>query len=223
MGFTDDDLIATGAQVTAGSSKTASVGTTDPLRGDLPKSLGKTRAHSPPLVGYGVGLAGMGGYESSRWRSHWTRDTTDGLRRLDVRELARCGQLRPGTRSRWSWTRYGQLVAEIDLDARTDALLLDYRIKRPADPDGRTIAERIALDFTPCHFGGSRPWFRCPGCGRRRAVLYSVSGRFRCMGCHDLAHASTRGPKRSQRLADKPRMQLGVSSSAAPRRPPLRR
>lgn len=136
----------------------------------------------------------MGGCGSSRWGAHWIRETTDGLLRLDVRELARSGQLRPGIRSRASWTRNGQPAGAINLEARIDidALLLDYRIKRPADRDWRPISERIPLDATPFHYGGSRPWFRCPDCGRRRAVLYCLGGRFRCVGCHDLADSSTR-------------------------------
>lgn len=42
---------------------------------------------------------------------------------------------------------------------------------------GRGAAERArergyTVAWTPCHYGGSRPWLLCPGCGRRRAKLY---------------------------------------------------
>jgi len=64
--------------------------------------------------------------------------------------------------------------------------------KRPGDSNWTLIRERIPLDSTACHYGGSRPWFRCLGCDYRRAVLYSVRGVFRCVSCHGLAYASTR-------------------------------
>ena len=56
----------------------------------------------------------------------------------------------------------------------------------------RDMRERVALETTPCRYGGRRPWFRCPRCGSRRRVLYSVGGVFRCRRCHDLAYTSTR-------------------------------
>jgi predicted RNA-binding Zn-ribbon protein involved in translation (DUF1610 family) len=39
---------------------------------------------------------------------------------------------------------------------------------------------------------GSRPWFRCPNCGRRAGKLYlPVGGRhFMCRRCYDLAYES---------------------------------
>jgi hypothetical protein len=32
----------------------------------------------------------------------------------------------------------------------------------------------VLLEWTRCHYGGERAWFRCPviGCGRRVAILY---------------------------------------------------
>jgi len=55
-----------------------------------------------------------------------------------------------------------------------------------------SVEEAVSLETTPCTYGGERWWFRCPGCGSRRAVLYCLGGLFRCRKCHDLAHSSTR-------------------------------
>ena len=61
-------------------------------------------------------------------------------------------------------------------------------------PDHAGRPQWIALEWTPCGYGGSRPWARCPGCGRRIGVLYRLHGTWRCRVCHDLAYASTRLP-----------------------------
>jgi hypothetical protein len=136
----------------------------------------------------------MGGYFSTRWGSERTRQDTDPLLKLDVRWLHRIGALRPGAVATPSWTRArdGAPSGTITTIMRDDAILiLDYRTRR-AGEDWQPVRERVALDRTPCHYGGERVWFRCPECHSRRAVLFSVDGRFRCRACHDLAYTSTR-------------------------------
>jgi hypothetical protein len=43
-------------------------------------------------------------------------------------------------------------------------------------PLGRLLANGtpVAVAFSPCRFGGYRPWVVCESCGRRRVVLYGV-------------------------------------------------
>lgn len=53
-------------------------------------------------------------------------------------------------------------------------------------------AHRLPVEWTPCRFGGSRPWWRCPGCGRRCASLFLVRGLFRCRKCGRLTYSSRR-------------------------------
>src|SRR5262249_51102878 len=56
--------------------------------------------------------------------------------------------------------------------------------------------ERITLVWTPCHYGGQRPWFQCPGiirpCARRVGILYATGAYFLCRRCSGLAYQSTR-------------------------------
>ncbi len=153
----------------------------------------------------------MGGFGSTRWGWHRTREVIDPLLWLDVRILARRGALTPGVWSTTSWTCRGEPSGYIDHQAEAGALILDYRTKGPGDADWQPVRDRIPLDHTPCHYGGSRPWFLCPGCGGRRAVLYSVGGRFRCVKCHDLAYSSTREEPwdRAIRRADTLRRKIG--------------
>lgn len=137
----------------------------------------------------------MGGYFSTRWNWESTRADTDGLLRLDVRSLNRAGALRPGAVSTTSWIRgdgetTGNIVTHMNRDG--DCLTLDYKTRTSRETDWTPYKEAIWLDTTPCHFGGHRAWFRCPGCQRRRAVLFNAGGLFRCRECHDLAYSSTR-------------------------------
>lgn len=153
----------------------------------------------------------MGGFGSTRWDWHRTRQTTDPQLWLDVRLLARRGALAPGAWSTTAWTCRGEPSGDITHRAEADALILDYKVKGPRDADWQPVRERIQLDRTPCHYGGTRPWFLCPGCGRRRAVLFSVGGLFRCRPCHNLAYSSTRETPadRALRRGDTLRRKIG--------------
>jgi hypothetical protein len=138
----------------------------------------------------------MGSYGSTRWNHERTRQSTDGLLSLDVRSLKRAGCLRPGAVHSWRWTRGrdGELAGDIVLrmDRAGDCLTLDYRTRRYGETEWTRHTQPVWLETTPCHYGGERVWFACPGCQSRRAVLFSAGGVFRCRVCHDLAYTSTR-------------------------------
>jgi len=76
-------------------------------------------------------------------------------------------------------------------DPDRNRLVLDYATQAPGSA-GEPVREAIDLETMPCHYGGERTWFRCPGCRSRRAVLFALGGRFRCRACHRLAYSSTR-------------------------------
>ena len=63
---------------------------------------------------------------------------------------------------------------------RPRTLELRYQVGRAGRPlsESWEVIETITLVWTPCHYGGQHPWFRCPGitrpCGRRVGVLISV-------------------------------------------------
>ena len=73
----------------------------------------------------------------------------------------------------------------------------------------------IELTYTDQHLGGRRPWFMCPKCDRRCALLYRRHGDLGCRKCHDLAYES-QCLSRSDRLtlqAQRIRHRLGASGN----------
>jgi hypothetical protein len=139
----------------------------------------------------------MGGSGSGRWYRWGTKDTVEGCRSLDVRRWARDGLLQPGRWFSWQWTRDGENQASISVQALQDAVELIYTL-RPGQPDAEDIRYQVPLTWTPCHLGGRRCWFRCPGvisgvyCGRRVAKLYLGGKYFVCRHCQGLVYESQR-------------------------------
>ncbi len=137
----------------------------------------------------------MGGYGSGPGNA---RDTVDDARRLDVLALARRGCLQPGAVGSSSWTRGGERTAsisfvhEVSADRGYEALRLSYTM-RPAGAEPEHVAYPVRIERTPCRYGGTRPWFLCPGagCGRRCRDLYQAGRYFVCRRCADLTYSSS--------------------------------
>ena len=129
---------------------------------------------------------------------------------LDVRALARAGLLAPGASGTWSWRYYpGGATASIGLRAERKAVILSFIIGQGSSRE--QVNQRIDLTRTRPYFGGSRPWWCCPGCGRRVAILYG-GRRFLCRACHGLAYTSQSEGEtdRILRRARKLRNRMGV-------------
>ena len=76
----------------------------------------------------------------------------------------------------------------------------------------------VPVEWQPLPYGGARPWFLCPSCGRRCGVVY-LRGSFACRTCHRLVYPSTR-QQRADRLARKLQRlarRLGADWRADPR------
>jgi hypothetical protein len=87
-------------------------------------------------------------------------------------------------------------TAALDAPRRTTEELpaVDVR-KLEITPAQERVEDIAPLQWTPCNFGGSRPWFVCPGegCARRVAILYGTeTGQMFCRHCRDLRYASQR-------------------------------
>jgi hypothetical protein len=161
-------------------------------------------------------LGGLG--SGNRYRSD-KKITTDECRSLDIRRFHREGLLKPGHWFSWSWRRAEQEVASVGALVYEDKLVLSYRSK--SGGEWEDVREPVSLEWTPCNFGGERPWFVCPGavngkrCGRRVAILYGPGKYFLCRHCYDLRYESQREDKkdRALRRAQKVRQRLGGSAN----------
>jgi len=146
------------------------------------------------------------------------RDMVEDGRALDVFYLRRHGLLAPGRSSTMRWLRNDVEVASIGTRAVEGAIILSYRHCGYGE-DWQNVEQRVPLVWTPCHFGGSRPWFRCAVyrsgvyCGRRVAKLYGHGKLFACRYCYDLAYENQRENWgfRALRKAQKIRERLGGS------------
>ena len=105
---------------------------------------------------------------------------------LDVRELNRAGlmtddwiTLRPSLR----WPRIATKS------------LARYRIL--VDLRNQSVPQSIQVSWTHCHFGGFRPWLRCPHCERRVARLFKGLAGYFCRACcgNPISESRRRSPK----------------------------
>ena len=137
---------------------------------------------------------GSGGSRFGAGRPGWKRKAGSSLA-FDIRKVARRGLLVPGTAFTWQWTNgEGEEIGSIAVvvTGNPEALTLHYQWSINNDPPNRTECS-IAIDRTRCFYGGNRPWFLCPKCGRRCGVLYfrgRGAGLYQCRACAGIAYAS---------------------------------
>ena len=162
----------------------------------------------------------MGGYGSGKRYSFATKRTTSGLIALDVNYLNRSGNLNQMCWSHINWSRGGQAMLSIRTHIEEAFLLLNYEWHSSHDKL-ETVTEHVLLSYTPCNYGGQRPWFICPGvingvpCQRRVAKLYMAGKYFLCRRCYNLVYQSQREskPDRLLRKSQNIRMRLGGTGS----------
>lgn len=120
------------------------------------------------------------------------------LRRIDIRRWHRGGYLSTRTTFTWQWSRDGEKTGSIGVTPCGGAIRLAYNVKN--DTQWRDASQTILTTTTPCHLGGSRPWFLCPICGDRAAVLYLRSSRFACRQCQRVSYTSQSGSALSRAI-----------------------
>ena len=114
---------------------------------------------------------------------------------VDINQLREKGCLRPGWSGACQWINGNEVASSINLRAEIDRLHLSYKV-RVVDGKWEDIDETISIVHLPCRFGGSRPYFICPGpqngtdCGRRITKLYFSCRYFLCRHCNKLAYQS---------------------------------
>jgi len=132
----------------------------------------------------------MGGPGSGLWDRGDTRPALEQVRRLDVRWLHQQGYLQPGGRATVTWF-CGERPA--------GCFLIEYSYRMHGAADWEPVRQVITLDWTVCHYGGQRPWFLCPECQRRVAILCGEGKWFLCRHCSQVPYTS-QGETRLDRL-----------------------
>jgi hypothetical protein len=170
----------------------------------------------------------MGGFGSGRPAGSG-KAIVESCRSLDANRLHRQGCLSPGWSGGWEWKRDGERVASISMRTEENRIVISYRYRRN-DEEWQSIEEPISIIRVPCAYGGTRPYFICPGvvngrvCNRRVIKLYGPGRYFLCRHCYRLAYASQREDHmdRTLRRANKIRQRLGGDpgmASVFPERP----
>jgi hypothetical protein len=153
--------------------------------------------------------------------------TVEGTRSIDVMKMARAGCLVPSQLHSWQWIWRGGSTASVLVTGGHEAIRLDYRMK-PAGGDWETVSQCVPIHWSPCRFGGERPWFICNVssngvyCGRRVSKLYSGGRLFACRHCYRLGYGVERGglmDRAHHRLARLHR-RLGADYNGPDRAPP---
>jgi len=119
---------------------------------------------------------------------------------IDIHEFNDEDALEPGHGGTLCWTQDGDETASIrweisDLGGDV-GVRLQYAVTKSSG-DEHQINYLVPVEHTECNFGGTRPWFSCPGlageeCGERVGKLYKPPrrNRFLCRHCYDLAYES---------------------------------
>lgn len=155
----------------------------------------------------------MGGAGSGTWYRWNRKASAEEHQAIDIRLWHRRGLLVPGRAFSWQWSCGTEPRESISVYVQPGAVVLDYRYCEHDEADWQPVRQPVYLTYTSCRFGGSRPWFACPCCGRRVALLYQCGGHFRCRHCSRLRYASQSEPQldRIARRAHKIRQRLGAS------------
>ena len=103
-----------------------------------------------------------------------------------MRELARRCTLAPGYSGSWSWSNShtGEHAGLIGYRMEQDTAVLSYSL------NGEPKTQRVPIPRAPCDFGNIRPWFACPHCAVRVAVIYLRRGGFYCRKCARVSYYS---------------------------------
>ena len=122
----------------------------------------------------------MGGRGSGRRTSYGGKPETHDAMPLDIRKLTRKGLLVPGNSLSYKWSVNDQQVAGISIRVEFNyGLMLSYRVKST----GEVVEQLVQTQTSPCHLGGQRRWFTCPGCNKKVAMLYAPGKNFVCRQC----------------------------------------
>ena len=174
----------------------------------------------------------MGGLGSGGWgkKKKKHRRTVESCLVLDVNDLSARGCFQPGLFSTCQWLDGSGGLFSIRLRYEAERLFLSYDHQAGGGEPAEEVTEIIPIVRSPCRFGGSQPFFLCPGtsaavggvgCGRRVGKLYLARRYFLCRSCSQIVYAVRHEPQwqRASRRANKLRQRLDTTGIAVPEKP----
>ena len=148
-----------------------------------------------PIMSGGIGIFKVCSH-TPRGGDPVAKRTTDDQIAINIRICKRNGFLSEGKRIlRW-FDEDGEQVGAISVEAQPSRIVLRY-CATESGGKSEQIEDPISLDQTDGGPGWKRPWFLCPSCGRRVAILFQRK-YFRCRHCLGLLYQSQK-MTRSQR------------------------
>jgi hypothetical protein len=152
--------------------------------------------------------------------AYGAKSTVEGCRSIDVLKWHRLGYLNSSRWFSWQWRRDGEITATIQVETKRHRVTLNYRHRSYGD-EWSDVSQNVPVDWTPCRFGGERPWFVCTVhkngryCGRQVSKLYGGGKLFACRHCYGLAYSSQQESARERGLlkARSIRQRLGGNAS----------
>lgn len=130
----------------------------------------------------------MGGIGSGKYNKWKTKPTTADFYSIDLRKLNKLVSLDHTCGFTLEWNNNNKVTSSVDCRFSDDVLEIHYSFK--GREEQANITDYVNITSTPCHFGGERKWFVCPGCYNKTLLLYVIN-RFRCRKCHGLYHPSS--------------------------------
>jgi hypothetical protein len=139
----------------------------------------------------------------------------DDFASLDIHWLKREGKLVPRTGFVLTWCQ--GCVRSVEVKVRVARNALEASWATNGDGGATSVEVRVSFCGTPCHFGGSRPWFCCPKCHSRCGKVYFAGHVLVCRRCLGLAYRcqSETQANRARRVARRVRRRLGTSKNLA--------
>lgn len=132
--------------------------------------------------------------------------------RLHVKELNARGVF-SGGEFVWRWKCGDTPSGSIRIVSEARLLTLHYLYGNEGEQE--TIAQKVRVTYTPCNYGGKRPWLLCSRCGQRVGVLAGFDKYFLCRHCYQLPYQTQLMGKadRLQERATKIKERLGIEDA----------
>ena len=154
--------------------------------------------------------------ETPRWLDP-RGDRVETSPQVAIHELQRGGIVRrefePGVTEMDGNVPYGRGTWAVYLIEESVVVLL-----RPDAP-----SQQVVVTWTPCRFGGARPWLQCPKCRTKRVNLHLVDTEWGCRACHAPRYDCQRLSRPERKLLRAIRLRRRVGQADDSLLAPLRR